>query len=238
MIPASSKVVQAAVFVTILLSIYTLNRAPHTIARQAVKLNSKLLPLPILEEYKAVSQNDEACENLYGHPYLENLVATSTDYCSPESPSSLTCFHTSVSQDGRVDNFCLATAATSTGGRFVLDCDLKEPNGNEKGRRIPSVQELSRYWYDTGPGNLVEKFVDIRTNASVGKHNTPRQQPNKFRVLLKREGYGNPWHSLMEIMSLTMTFDVLRLAINPMTGNPFVRDFDFDNTRIVMLDGP
>jgi len=80
------------------------------------------------------------------------------------------------------------------------------------------------------------KFV----NLAVEDLELPsRNEPEKFTVLLKREGAGNPWHSLMEIMSLAMTFDVLRISPDSRrgkSGGAFITSDDAPNTQVIILD--
>ncbi|KAH7009064.1 uncharacterized protein B0I36DRAFT_370496, partial [Microdochium trichocladiopsis] len=62
--------------------------------------------------------------------------------------------------------------------------------------------------------------------------------PRTFTYLLKREGSGNIFHCLHEILSMTQTFDALRTTRDPVTGNPFfVTMQDVANTQIVIIDG-
>ncbi|RYP58667.1 hypothetical protein DL769_008843 [Monosporascus sp. CRB-8-3] len=62
--------------------------------------------------------------------------------------------------------------------------------------------------------------------------------PPKKLLLLKREGEANPWHSLMEVFSTYMSFDILRMpSSNPGDNIPFFRDpGDSDDTQVVILD--
>jgi len=60
----------------------------------------------------------------------------------------------------------------------------------------------------------------------------------EFTVLLKREGNRNFWHSMMEIFSMSLAFDTLRISRDPGNdGQPFFRfPDDIENTQIVILD--
>ncbi|KAJ1323640.1 glycosyltransferase 61 family protein [Microdochium nivale] len=61
--------------------------------------------------------------------------------------------------------------------------------------------------------------------------------PRTFTYLLKREGSGNIFHSLHEIMSMTQTFDALRTTRDPTTNAPFFVPDDVAQVQIVIIDG-
>ncbi|RYP07314.1 hypothetical protein DL765_009191 [Monosporascus sp. GIB2] len=62
--------------------------------------------------------------------------------------------------------------------------------------------------------------------------------PPKTLLLLKREGEANPWHSLMEVFSTYMSFDILRMpGSSPGDNAPFFREpGDSDDTQVIILD--
>jgi protein O-GlcNAc transferase len=81
----------------------------------------------------------------------------------------------------------------------------------------------------------MDKFINLAVeDLDLPSH----KESEKFTVLLKREGAINPWHSLMEIMSLAMTFDVLQTSPDSRRGNgrAFITSEDANNTQVVILD--
>jgi EGF domain-specific O-GlcNAc transferase len=86
--------------------------------------------------------------------------------------------------------------------------------------------------YETGSGHIFQNYINnIKAPPAVA---WPKDR--NFSVLLKREGEGNPWHSLLEILSLTLSFDVLRMSRDPVKNEPLFTAADMANTQIVVLD--
>jgi protein O-GlcNAc transferase len=190
------------------------------------------LGLDALPEYNLEPYVTPSCEERYGRTYLEKMHETSTGYCTPESQTEITCFHTRMSTDKRLDMFCLGNAAVfdRTDEKFGLGCELRGLTPNETAKGIPELSSLSSYWYETGPKILYDAMVKLDTNTT-----NPPSTPN-YTILLKREGAGNLWHCMMEIWSMTMTIDVLRTSIDPATNKPFFSLSDAENTQILIID--
>ncbi|KAL3469294.1 hypothetical protein BJX99DRAFT_241620 [Aspergillus californicus] len=170
------------------------------------------------------------CADRFGASYLQQLRDSATDYCTPESPGGLTCFH-SETAPGRVDSFCFARGALfdQVDNKFTLGCSLRDLDG----LGVPKYNEFANYWYDTGPGRVLEEAVKInQDNSSL---EIPDNIPN-YTLLVKREGSGNIWHSLMEIFSMTLTIDVLRMTQHPNEPTPLFTAADIENTQVLVLD--
>ncbi|CAK7215140.1 hypothetical protein SCUCBS95973_002377 [Sporothrix curviconia] len=135
--------------------------------------------------------------------------------------------------------------------RFRLDCPVRRPpDANETARGIVPFDAIQPYWFDTGPQWVFEQFVAFKQKDEDGTETKDdvqqlvaraeaRSSPDgapSFVLLVKREGAGNLRHCLMEIWSMTMTLDVLRLA-QRQNGEPFYNSpADMDNTYVVVLD--
>lgn len=95
------------------------------------------------------------------------------------------------------------------------------------------------------PGIIFREYVDMTTTtapsdvATVVGAEDPVPPP-RYTLLLKREGEGNLWHCLMEIMTMTLTVDVLRMAraaAAASAGPPFFAVPDsVSDTQVVILD--
>ncbi|PGH07762.1 hypothetical protein AJ79_06150 [Helicocarpus griseus UAMH5409] len=193
--------------------------------------------LPLPDDYQPPSaQEDTFCSDRFSHHFLQNLVTNQTSYCDDGSASDLTCFHGPINKYGRRDSFCISGPATfnNDSKKFAFDCDLRRLNKAEIAQRIPRFQRFPEYWYETGPHYIFEHFVHLgrEEKPSLRVENGRRN----FSILLKREGSANLFHCLMEIFSLALTMDVLRMAANPATKLPFFSSEDFSNTQIVVLD--
>lgn len=174
------------------------------------------------------------CQARFGTRYLENARNFSVSFCSQESASRLTCFlsSTAASEPVRVDAMCYGHRATFDESlhQFRLGCDIRPLTPDEAARGVPDVPDnLPRYWYETGPGAIMNEAVILDKAASS-------ERSKITTILLKREGMGNLWHSLMEIMSLTWSLDVLQMCIDAQTGEPFITPKYGATTQIVLAD--
>ncbi|BCS25464.1 uncharacterized protein APUU_50175S [Aspergillus puulaauensis] len=180
--------------------------------------------------YAGVEKPPPSCDDRFGDSYLRQLRHSATEYCTPESQSGLTCFHSKTAA-GRTDSFCLARGAhfNQVDRKFTLGCSLRDLGGLV----VPRYDELTNYWYDTGPGIVLQETVVIdEGNSSL---RVPDTVPN-YTLLAKREGSENIWHSLMEIFSMTLTLDVLRMAQHPDKPTPLFTHADIANTQVLLLD--
>ncbi|KAI0481494.1 hypothetical protein F4859DRAFT_421753 [Xylaria cf. heliscus] len=215
-----------------------------------------------LEEY-ATTDADEICSR-FSPTYLEDFHAHTASYCNPDSPAKLICFHRFSGFEGKTDSFCHARGATLDVWRqkFHLNCVLRQFSEKEETDGLLPFNKLPAYWYGTGPANIFSAAIDV--GASTGPpaaaraeeghekekgdwQDTPRRVEDsplpssvlpKTLLLLKREGEGNPWHSLMEIFSTYMTFDILRMpgGVSKNQAPLFSDPRDSDDTQVVILD--
>ncbi|KAK8101795.1 uncharacterized protein PG998_006794 [Apiospora kogelbergensis] len=194
-------------------------------------------PLPIPTEYGNAPRQEPYCDQRYTTRYLEMFRDGEFSYCSPNSPSKITCFHTHPNfHDGNRDSFCIVQGSnfnTST-NKFQLGCALQPDI------EVP-LSTLYWYWYETGPRDLLDRYFSIvtRKGESTGwglGTIAPSTGKRTFTILVKREGSDNIFHCLHEIMSLTYTMDVLRMSRDPQTGMPRFSPEDVANTHIVILD--
>ncbi|CAK7207127.1 hypothetical protein SEUCBS139899_009935 [Sporothrix eucalyptigena] len=193
----------------------------------------------------------------FASAYLDELRNHSIQYCSTGEDgivpaSQLTCFHAHIRDDPIADSFCIGSGATwdAPTQRFRLDCPTRRlPDANETARGLIPFKALQPQWFETGPKYIFNHFVvlgdkdkpkpsdaaqlEVRAESEV-----PTSLPGtpSFVILVKREGASNLWHSLMEIWSMTMTMDVLRMS-RKANGEPFYQTHqDMDNTHVVVLD--
>ncbi|OBT76025.1 hypothetical protein VF21_03487 [Pseudogymnoascus sp. 05NY08] len=190
--------------------------------------------LDALPEYDIHPQDPVYCASRFGLKYLENLRDQSVGYCTADSPANLTCFHSQTAGTKgqlRTDTMCFGRSASfnATAQKFNLGCDRRTLEENEASR-MPQLDGFAGYWYGTGPRAILNERVVLDPSVAV-------EEPAKnFTILVKREGSHNPWHSLMEIWSMTMTLDVLRMAKERGTNAPFYSLSDMENTQVMILD--
>ncbi|KAF3771449.1 family 61 glycosyltransferase [Cryphonectria parasitica EP155] len=84
----------------------------------------------------------------------------------------------------------------------------------------------------------MDKAIDLRVNKDVDlSPQGDNNKPEKFTVLIKREGELNPWHCLLEILSLSLSMDVLQMSPRDGEQGPaFFTPLDAENTQVVILD--
>ncbi|KXH59107.1 DUF563 domain-containing protein [Colletotrichum salicis] len=199
-----------------------------------------------LPELATLSKPDlpesEFCAKRFGPRYLNELRDQRIQYCSPESSANLTCFHSHTQSNDNRDSFCIGQGAVldRESGKFHLDCDVRQPTGNESSHGIISFSNIGNYWYDTGPGFLFQNFVSVKAGASPSSATQAASSYDSrpFTILVKREGHSNIWHSLMEIWSMVMSLDVLRLSHDgDNLDKPFFTiPWDVPRTQVVFLD--
>ncbi|KAK8035816.1 hypothetical protein PG991_001889 [Apiospora marii] len=175
--------------------------------------------LPLPAEYNAAilanlsEPVSDFCRDRMSAQFLEQFSQCRASYCSEDSVSDLTCFHT-ASPTGSKDSFCLIRDGISfdIGRRkFTVDCQLRNPSP-----------------LGGGVGNLPKE---------APKHSMA--QSDSFVVLLKREVDGNIWHCINEIMALMTTLDVLKITPRSDSGpgaGAVLGPGAIPKTEIVILD--
>lgn len=163
------------------------------------------------------------CQERLGLLYLEELQHSRAAYCSADSRSHLTYFHSKTDRSGRIDSFCIGQGAKFENERkkFGMSCYLVQGRSIETDASSVPLEDFPRYWYETGPHTVMDIFLDLHIEQAEMPSDDPLE-PEHFAILIKREGQENLWHSLMEIMSLSTTLDVLQMSPNVAnSGRPF-----------------
>ncbi|KAE9971924.1 hypothetical protein EG328_005296 [Venturia inaequalis] len=200
-------------------------RAVSGVCAEPSALLAPLLPA----EYTAKNLDQPFCNDRFGIRYLQGLSDNATRYCTENSGSLLTCFHSRTAKEGRTDSFCIGEGSLFEHGRFGLNCQARELSSEEVGHRTPGIENLAHYWYNTGPGAILRDYV----NLSAPAHRMV--EDSNFTILVRREeNIFNPWHSLMEIFSLSMTLDVLRMTMSPHSHSAFLGPSV--KSRVLILD--
>lgn len=184
-------------------------------------------------DYHHAEEKSPLCMQRLGTKYLDELRQSRATYCSETSKSQLTCFHSRTNKSGRTDSFCIARSSSRTKTGFQVPCTLGNPQETETNNTSASLDTFPSYWYNTGPHNVMHTWVEFKDQDVAIP---PSTDPGTFTVLIKREGAENLWHCLMEIMSLSMTFDVLQISPDLDSGQPFISPEDASNTQVAILD--
>ncbi|KAK4071564.1 hypothetical protein Purlil1_13375 [Purpureocillium lilacinum] len=173
------------------------------------------------------------CQDRFGARYLGNAAKSALSLCSRESSSRFTCFMSRTAHESaRVDAMCHGRGAVFDESlrQFRLGCEPRPLTSDELARRVPNITDgLPRYWYETGPGVVMEKAVLLDKTVPAGR-------PQITTILVKREGSDHPWHSLMEIMSLSWSLDVLQRSVDAETGESFITPKSGAKMQVVLID--
>jgi len=173
------------------------------------------------------------CGARFGQEYIEAFTKTATQYCDDESTARLTCFSHKI-RDNQTDSFCMGGPALfdfAKRGSIHMDCKVRDLTDSELQRHIPEFSDFPSYQYSTGPAYIFKEKMNIdRMEDKVPAY-------DDVSLLIQREDTEkNLWSTLLEIMSLTFSMDVLQKAIDPSTGKPFWSEADMDKTRAVFTD--
>lgn len=205
-------------------------------SRENLLSSQPITPLDIPGNYTLAQEHSEPCEYRLGLSYLKEFRHNRAAYCSADSPSQLTCFHAQTDKKDRIDSFCIGQGVKfdPPSKKFQLSCDMVSPRGSETNEASIPLQDFQDYWCNTGPRHVMDVTIDW---SPKDMRLPQRSGPETFTILLKREGARNLWHCLLEIMSLSMSVDVLRMSPkNDRDNSPFFTAENAENTQVVVLD--
>ncbi|KAH8785339.1 hypothetical protein F5883DRAFT_708200 [Diaporthe sp. PMI_573] len=121
---------------------------------------------------------------------------------------------------------------------FTFEC------GGWLTEKVPEtdVCDLVQTKRQSGLGSVFDKYFHIRFKhkdipealLEVEEHEA---KPSNYTILIKREPTASFWDSLMEIMSMTLSVDVLRMSNDTRSGDSFIRiPADLPRTQAIVLD--
>ena len=235
MISQHRGVVPLAIFIIILFSFIVLQSRPGENRHVPIKTNvdehapENVPSLPPIYQQKPVQPM--YCEERFGVQYLQNLSESATSYCDATSTSTLTCFDTVIDPKKRVDAFCVGGPVTidKVQKKFQLECETNDAN-----TRL--LRALPKYWYQTGPSYILKDNIEFSPEQHISRRRA-FSEPRKYGILVKREASNyNLWHSIMEVLSVHMTLDVLRMSRDPATNEPFFSSDFRENVQVIILD--
>ena len=212
--------------------------------------------------YRDLDVDEEECEALYGESYLTYPSAHQTPYCESDSLSALQCFNVRRHPNPHpwnLDTFCVAHGANLEQGlstqpeteeimvRTYIDlkCQLRNftaekldsEQAAEELRDVEDILKLPEYFYWTG---VRDQLYDWKITPSAGGDTScfrdSPQDNGKWILLVRREDNRNIFHKLMEVWQAMVTFDMVRMAINPSTGKPYMSAEDVMDARVVFED--
>ena len=186
-------------------------------------------------DYLRTTDNTQICGDRFSLRYLERFKDTSAQYCHSSAASAFTCWHASAEPHAhRIESMCMASNAIydPTAGKFQVGCKVRELDAIELAHEKPQLANLHQHWHETGPSASIAKAIQFAGSVSV----KTQSHPPEFTILLRREGPGNVFHCMMELMAMAMTMDVLQMAAHADTGGPYWTLNDAPRTQVVLLD--
>ncbi|KAK6341183.1 hypothetical protein TWF696_008270 [Orbilia brochopaga] len=200
--------------------------------------NPQLANLP--SDYVHDERDEKWCEDRYGPSYLETIAKNARPYCTPSSRSQFDCLHSIMDGESRRDSFCIARNVAFDSGRFHIDCDLRDRTEPDL-QGLPFPDQFSPYWYETGPRFIMAQFTQFSPKSAAAFDSqacgsATAKRDDSYKVLIKREGGMNYWHTLMEILSFYFSIDALQMAIDRKTGRPYMSPEDTSKIQVVILD--
>lgn len=174
------------------------------------------------------------CAERFGTEYLHGFSKLPTNYCDANSTARFICFSYKAS-DQRTDSFCIGGPSVLHAGEkaFKLDCVVRNLDREETAQGVPQLHSFPAYWYNTGPHAI------MRDHVKLDRFQEPALDAESHGIsfMIRRENNNqNFWHTMMEIMSLTYSLDILRSTVDPSTQKPFVTDRALEDSRVVFLD--
>ena len=207
------------------------------------------------QDYQVLSHDEEICEHMYGSTYLSYAATHQASHCESGSIAGLQCFSARrqpFPHSWPVDIFCIAQGALVTRSatedretNLSLHCLLQEPATERHGTLakadplidVDSIRSVKEYFFGTGATCQLQDW-DISPSPAAGTACSGESGHSNGRwiMLVRREGNHNIFHNLVEIWQAMLTFDAVRMAVNPKTGKAYLSDKDVDNARIVFED--
>lgn len=216
------------------------------------KQSSSLPDIP--SDYAPPPVPEPWCEQAYGHSFLQGLRDNHHSYCKPESSlSQIECFTSPLRPDQQT--FCVAKSVLLIPGENPLkvDCTLRDWDEefvaeDGKGPKPHSLWDLPKHMFDTGPGNIVKRFMSVSNKthaldtdrrAAMEKCAKEAANADDYQVLVLRDpGHGSHhWHSMWEIVAFHWTVDVLRIsARGDGSRKAYWNDASKAESQVVLLD--
>ncbi|KKY15248.1 hypothetical protein UCRPC4_g06404 [Phaeomoniella chlamydospora] len=234
---------------------------PTTQAKTSTAPSRTVLPPP--SEYEIETEAEIECQDMYGINYLNYAATHQISYCESESNSGLQCFNAHGRPHPHnvpADTFCVAqgveitqepthdlnTGASTPHPNIGMQCRLrnftterlKHPEKAESELKwVANIDNLETYFFDTGAKMQLYDMKISPVEELSGRQCTRDTHGNSTWILLaRREGNHNIWHKFMETWQAMLTFDTMRMAINPSSGEPYMTEEDVRNALIVFDD--
>ncbi|KAH8832043.1 DUF563 domain-containing protein, partial [Flagelloscypha sp. PMI_526] len=148
------------------------------------------------------------------------------------SSSSFDCFRTKI-HPTRYDSFCMTKNVVLSHGNSSTSFNVACNDGT-----VPTDPvTFPSYMYGTGPGPVLRShFTFTMENESRDANCGDASARAKFTAVVRREGSGNIWHSLLEIFSFYLTMDTLFISSRDQQQRAFLSDADLPHVQLLLLD--
>ncbi|TVY39364.1 EGF domain-specific O-linked N-acetylglucosamine transferase [Lachnellula occidentalis] len=197
-------------------------------------------------DYLPSPKDEEECERLYSPRYLDFPATHHIPYCEDGSQSSLECFRTH-----RNESMCLVKrllidqTRTEPNHHTAMQCHLRnftveaeaDAAAAEALHGVLSVDSMPVGFFDTGvPAQLRSWDLDASDESMAEKCGLGNTD-GKWTLLVKRENHHNVFHKMLELWQAMVSLDVLQIAVDPSTQEPYLHPSDLANMQVVFTDG-
>lgn len=216
---------------------------PHSSGDRSQRLTPAAGPIPPeygIPSYKAdQSRQPGGCLDTASADYLRDFRGHAVEHCYSRSRDSMSCFHGTVNGYDR-DFFCIAQGVVldEESRQFSLECDSRLIEKQSPGGVLSYDETLRK----SGPGAVLDKHFNMGLKPK-GLPQSPlqagedREKQSSYTILVRREGSTSFWDSLMEIMSMTLSMDILRMSSDLRFGDSFITvPADLPRTQVIILD--
>lgn len=174
--------------------------------------------LDLPPEYTTTPKEDQLCELFYTEKYIQRIATSSRSLCN--EGSAITEFAVPTHPHQRKLN--KATPVQLLQGVF-WDPETQSFEAQcGKTAKKPKV-------YGTELTGLT-----YREDAPGCKNSSERQLV--IYPVLKEYDFNNTWHKLLELWQNKLSFDAMRIALNPATGEPYLTPEQITNATVVFPD--
>lgn len=174
--------------------------------------------LDLPPEYTVTSTEDQLCELFYTEKYIQRIATNSRSLCDEES--TITEFAVPTHPHQRKLNKATPVQLLQ-GVRWNPVTASFEAQCSKKAKK-PKV-------YGTDLTGLTYR------EDALGCRNSSDRQLIIYPIL-KEYNFNNIWHKLLELWQNKLSFDAMRIALNPATGEPYVTSELITNATVVFPD--
>ncbi|KAI7286736.1 hypothetical protein KC343_g820 [Hortaea werneckii] len=191
-------------------------------------------PPPSLME-QSLDDNFGMCSDRFGTEYIRKFGKSLLNYCDNSAKAALKCF-THKAHDFRRDSFCIGHPIALNHTSISIDCTLRAWTSEDDAKQSARFQDFPYYWYNTGPRSVFDQHIQLGSSEILEHFGNVNQ--TTLLLVQREETVVNLWHTLMQVMSLWLTLEVLRTSVDETVTptRPFLNWQEDIEAQIIILD--